>query len=191
MFKLYTSKQDYNRVLARVPQRQMTAHVHVLYTHDRATVETSTRFTRINETGLVECKVLKAAVDTETVSRISDYLWNISSRCFAWVIFSVLQPQLKKWAKHVDLNFDLKHALAVSWQVECCLGNLRRLAWPSSQTSGQASTNLINISHSSSWHSGPVEEAADSSVHLSAYPVLLPSPWREGIIDVGLTHSYN
>lgn len=82
MFKLYMSKQDYNRVLARVPQRQMTAHVHVLYTHNRATAETSTRFTCINEMGLVECKVLKAAVDTETVSRISDYLWNISSRCF-------------------------------------------------------------------------------------------------------------
>lgn len=193
MFKLYTSKQDYNRVLARVPQRQMTAHVHVLYTHNRATVETCMRFTCINETGWVECKVLKAAVDTETVSRISDYLWNISSRCslvYLHSLFAVLQPS-RSWAKHVDLNFDLKHALAVSWQVERCLSNLCRLAWPSSQTSGQPSPNLINISRSSSWHSGPVEEAADSSVHLSAYPVLLPSPWREGIIDVGLTHSYN
>lgn len=63
MFKLYMSKQDYNRVPARVPQGQMTAHVHVLYTHIRATVETSMGFTCTNETGLVECKVLKVAVD--------------------------------------------------------------------------------------------------------------------------------
>lgn len=65
-------KQDYNRVPGLSATR--TAHVHVLYTHNLVTVETSTRFPCTNETGLVECKVLKAAVDTETVSRISDYL---------------------------------------------------------------------------------------------------------------------
>lgn len=115
MFKLYTSKQDYNRVPARVPQRQMTARVHVLYTHNRATVETSTRFTCINETGLVQCKVLKAAVDTETVSRIQ-IICEIFPADAHLYICTLCLSDICSFASltHVDLNFDLKHALAVS-----------------------------------------------------------------------------